>query len=122
MKATTPDANCRAMFDRVSAYLDGELPAAECREIERHCRSCDRCAEFIDSLRRTVGVCREAGQKPLPADVRNRAKARIRELGGVVSALPVESTPDAPRRRRARASASPSRRATPRRRRPAGRK
>lgn len=121
MKAA-PDANCRAMFDRVSAYLDGELPAAECREIERHCKGCDRCAEFIESLRHAVGLCREAGQKPLPADVRDRAKARIRELVGFVSALPVESIPDAPRRRRARPSASPSRRATPRRRRAAAKK
>jgi len=118
MKAT-PDANCREMFNRVSAYLDGELPAAECREIERHCQGCDRCAEFIDSLRHTVGLCREAGQRPLPADVRSRAKARIRELMGV--ALP-GSTPAAPPRRRARPSASPSARATLRRQRPAGKK
>jgi anti-sigma factor RsiW len=78
MKAT--GADCRAMLERMSAYLDGDLGPAECRAIERHCRGCPPCAVFVTSLRRTIGLCHEAAKRPLPNAIRRRAKARIRRL------------------------------------------
>jgi anti-sigma factor RsiW len=71
---------CQEMLERVSAYIDGELDAAECHTIEAHCQTCPRCATFIDSLRHTVGLCREAGDRPLPESVRRLAQERIAEL------------------------------------------
>jgi anti-sigma factor RsiW len=74
----TPE--CREMLEHVSAYIDGELGAGECHRIEAHCRTCPRCAAFIESLRHTVGLCREAGGRPLPESVRELARRRVREL------------------------------------------
>ena len=71
---------CRDTLHRISAYLDGDLPAPVCDEIERHCQECPDCAKFVASLRRTVGLCREIGQAPLPAAVRERARERVRQL------------------------------------------
>lgn len=51
-------AECRELFARLSAYLDGELSAEERRRIEEHLCDCPPCVEFIASLRRTVDLCR----------------------------------------------------------------
>jgi anti-sigma factor RsiW len=68
------------MLERLSAYLDGDLPAAACATIERHSRGCRRCAKVIADLRKTTGTCRKAAATPLPSAVRKRARARIQAL------------------------------------------
>lgn len=74
------NAECTAMLTQISAYLDGDLDAAECQTIERHCRNCPRCAALVDGLRETIGLCREAGRTPLPEPVRRRARESIERL------------------------------------------
>jgi anti-sigma factor RsiW len=74
------DKSCRAVLAHVSAYLDDELDAAECGAIDRHCRGCPQCAAIVAGLRRTIGLCREAGRSPLPEAVRRRARQRINRL------------------------------------------
>jgi anti-sigma factor RsiW len=74
------DPECRAMLTRISAYLDGELAAAHCEEIDRHCRECAKCAAIVSGLRATIGLCRQAGSQPLPEDVRARARESVRRL------------------------------------------
>jgi anti-sigma factor RsiW len=71
---------CKEVLANISGYLDGELDAAACDAIERHCRECADCATLVDSLRQTVGLCRQAGQTPLPDAVRQRALERVRDL------------------------------------------
>ena len=73
-------ARCDVLLEQLSAYLDGDLLPDECRRIERHSRTCARCAAVTDDLRRTAGLCRQAGTRPLPAAVKRRAQARIRRL------------------------------------------
>jgi anti-sigma factor RsiW len=76
--AQTPE--CAAMLAGISAYLDGDLEVAECQLIEAHCRECSRCSELVQGLRATIGLCREAGNTPLPEPVRERARASVRRL------------------------------------------
>ena len=76
------NAECSAMLAGISAYLDGDLDATACQEIERHCRDCSNCAALVNGLRETIGLCREAGTAPLPEPVRQRAKASIERLLG----------------------------------------
>ena len=71
---------CPETLQRISAYLDGELDASACDEVERHCLECAACASVVDGLRRTVGICRAAGAAPLPEAVRQRARDRVRTL------------------------------------------
>ena len=73
-------AECRRLLVSISAYLDGELDATACDEIEAHCQRCADCAAVISGLRATVGLCRQAGSTPLPEAVRRRAQARVRRL------------------------------------------
>jgi len=69
-----------AILARLSAYLDGEIPAAECATLKRHCRECSRCRTLVGGLCRAVGMCRRAGAAPLPAVVRKRARQSVRRL------------------------------------------
>ena len=76
----TPAQDCASILARISAYLDGELEGTECAAIDAHCARCPRCAPVVEGLRRTVGLCRDAGRVPLPDAVRERARASVRRL------------------------------------------
>ena len=77
---SAPSAECWAILNDISTYLDGELDATACAAIEVHCSTCPHCAPIVEGLRRTVGLCREAGSAPLPDEVRARAREGIRRL------------------------------------------
>lgn len=71
---------CSSVLGGISAYLDGELEATACDLIERHCDSCSQCAEVVQGLRDTIGLCRGAQLAELPADVRQKAQSSVRAL------------------------------------------
>jgi len=75
----TPSA-CQPILANISAYLDGELETTACDLIERHCQDCASCAALVSGLRDTVGLCRDAGARPLPEAVRRRAQESVRRL------------------------------------------
>ncbi|HSE51748.1 MAG TPA: zf-HC2 domain-containing protein [Gemmatimonadales bacterium] len=52
--------------DRLSEYLDGELPPDEAEELERHLRDCAACRQGLTEL--TSVVARLAADPVLPAD------------------------------------------------------
>lgn len=78
--STTPTGPCASVLAQLAAYLDGEADAATCAAIEDHCRTCPACADVVDGLRRTTGLCRQVGAKPLPPEVRARARAAVARL------------------------------------------
>jgi len=67
--------NC-GFTEKISSLIDGELPAAEAREVERHLLTCAQCeearADFL-SLRSQIS----SFEASLPAEVQNRALAKI---------------------------------------------
>jgi anti-sigma factor RsiW len=77
---TPPRDRCRRLRERVSRYLDGELPPAERRAVAAHLRRCPCCRTMADGLRHTVELCREAGTARLPSEVSRRARARVSML------------------------------------------
>ena len=77
-------ADCARVLRQVSDYLDQELDATTCGAIEAHCRECQRCADLIEGLRRTVGLCREPRGRPLPPAVEAHAREAIHRLLGQV--------------------------------------
>lgn len=82
----SPAAECADLFARLSAYLDGELSQEECLRVEEHLRECPPCIEFLQSLRRTIGLCRNfepgADPPPLPGEVKQRLLAAFRSALG----------------------------------------
>ena len=71
---------CQEFLERLSRYLDNELPAPDRRTIELHLHDCPCCEEVLDSLKQTVALCHDEGRPELPPDVRLRARARVVEL------------------------------------------
>lgn len=71
---------CKAVLVNISSYLDGEVDATTCDEIERHCETCPSCSDLVKGLGETVGLCRRAGSVPLPESVRQRARDSVRRL------------------------------------------
>ena len=70
---------CKQVFAMLSDYLNLELPAETCREIEAHIAGCEPCVEFAESLRKTVDLCRKYQPTELPAPMGDQAKAQLLE-------------------------------------------
>lgn len=60
------------MLGSLSDYIDGELEAELCAEIEQHVAECVNCRIVIDTLKRTVTLYHDHGHEPLPEDVKQR--------------------------------------------------
>lgn len=69
------DDRCQEVFEMLSDYLDGELTAAECEEIETHISACPPCVDFLDSLKGSVSLARSytASEAPSPLPPKIRA-------------------------------------------------
>jgi anti-sigma factor RsiW len=68
-----PDRRCKQIFAALSAYLDGELPVRDCRELERHLRGCKPCLAYLQTLKTTIQACQRYGLVKVP-----RPTARVR--------------------------------------------
>ncbi|MBW8861816.1 MAG: zf-HC2 domain-containing protein [Acidobacteria bacterium] len=65
--------------DKLSEFLDGELPADEQRAVDAHLRACAACAAVLADLKRVVARAQQAGAVPRPptADLWVGIAARI---------------------------------------------
>ena len=73
------DSKRLKVFNEVCAYLGGDLDSPMCREIREHLESCTGCAEYIDSVKRTVMLYRKhEGCLEAPADCKDRILKSIR--------------------------------------------
>jgi hypothetical protein len=58
-RKTVRPRHCREMFAALSNYVDEELPAEMCKQIESHMGGCRPCETFLESLRETVKRCQQ---------------------------------------------------------------
>jgi anti-sigma factor RsiW len=65
------------MLGSLSDYIDGELEAELCAEIESHMADCDNCRIVVDTLSRTITLYRDTCHDPLPEDVKRRLLAAL---------------------------------------------
>jgi anti-sigma factor (TIGR02949 family) len=78
--APTTHGHCGDLLERLSRYIDGELPQADREVIEQHLHGCPECEQVLHSLEHTKDLCRAEGRPELPPEVRRRALARVHEL------------------------------------------
>ncbi len=69
--------SCKEIFALLSDYLNLELPPDACREIEGHLAGCPPCIEFVESLRKTVDLCRQYQPTELPGPLGNNAREEL---------------------------------------------
>ena len=71
-------ANCRHLLDQVSDYIDGELEANLCAELEKHLADCDNCSVLVDTLHKTVLIYQKDYQQN-QVTLSNEVTARLWE-------------------------------------------
>jgi anti-sigma factor RsiW len=75
------EPRCRDFFSQLSEYIDGELAASLCAELEHHLADCPNCRIVVDTSRKTISLYRRYSQGELPADVAERLWQAIEEAG-----------------------------------------
>lgn len=76
-----PEPRCRVFFDQLSDYIDGELAASLCAELEHHLADCPNCRIVVDTTRKTVSLYRRTGQAEMPAGVSERLWQALEQAG-----------------------------------------
>ncbi len=61
---------CVALFAKLSEYLDGELELGDCAGVEGHLADCERCQEFLESLRRAIAHVASLHTPELPENLK----------------------------------------------------
>lgn len=69
--------NCQSLLGSLSEYLDGELPAELCKEIEKHLEGCENCRVVLNTTRRTIEIVKVETNEEMPDEVRNRLFRRL---------------------------------------------
>lgn len=73
--------HCPDVLGLFSKYLEDEISADVCSEMERHLAGCSRCRGACDSLKRTLALCRTALPSPdVPAPVQASIKVALRDF------------------------------------------
>ncbi len=65
-------AKCRELLSQFSDYIDGELEASLCTELEAHLAECPNCRIMVDTMRKTITLYRAQAPSDLPSDVKER--------------------------------------------------
>ena len=72
--------HCLEMFEKLSVYIDGELDHATCAEIQKHAEDCVACFSCLETLKRTVALCKNVADKPIPQNLSAKLKEIIENL------------------------------------------
>jgi anti-sigma factor RsiW len=73
------DPACRELAERLSEYLDGELPPDLSRQVQTHFEACATCEAFLRSLSRVRGVGSLLPPVALPLQALERLRERMKE-------------------------------------------
>jgi anti-sigma factor RsiW len=65
-------SHCLELFGKLSEYIDDELAPDERRAVEAHVAGCVACLACLQTLRRTVALCRTGADHPVPAEFSRR--------------------------------------------------
>jgi uncharacterized membrane protein YheB (UPF0754 family) len=68
------------MFQKLSEYIDNELDEITCQDIERHVEECVPCKICLETLKRTVNLCKKLESKPVPESVSLKLKEFIQTM------------------------------------------
>ena len=78
-------AACAALLDQLHDYIDGELEAALCAEIEEHLTGCDECRVLVDTTQKTITLYRRQTPVELPEGTMTRLQHALKSAGCISS-------------------------------------
>ena len=70
--------HCSQYIQNIADYIDGEIDATLCAELEKHLKKCNNCRIMVDTMRQTVVLCREGKKERLPAALEKKLTDSIR--------------------------------------------
>jgi len=70
---------CVQLAERLSEYLDGELPPELVQAVEHHFEGCSRCETFIDSLRKVKTLGSLLPEVEIPGQDLERIRKEVRD-------------------------------------------
>ena len=82
----THNYSCRELLEQIHDYIDGELEAKLCAELEQHLDECKDCQVMVDTTKKTLALFRrqyQQNQVKLSADTAARLWASLEEAGCV---------------------------------------
>ncbi|MGL4423813.1 MAG: anti-sigma factor family protein [Gemmataceae bacterium] len=69
---------CREVLELLLDYVDGELPAEQQQQFERHLCGCLQCYAFLETYRATIRLTRALpAEAALPAELEGRLRALV---------------------------------------------
>ena len=80
-----PDRHCKQIFAMLCEHLDAQLPAKNCRQLERHLKGCRPCIAYLESLKTTVEACRRYKAPRAPALSKQVKAALLAAVRKVIS-------------------------------------
>jgi anti-sigma factor RsiW len=63
---------CQQILNHISDYVDGELEAGLCVELEAHLVGCRNCRVMVDTVRKTITLYHAQAPTELPSGVEER--------------------------------------------------
>lgn len=72
---------CKAVQEKLSLYLDGELSISDIKLIEEHTKMCTACREELSSLEETVNLVRSLEPVDVPSDLKDKIMERVKTVG-----------------------------------------
>jgi anti-sigma factor RsiW len=70
---------CNKYIQDIADYIDGEADESLCAELEKHLKDCENCRIMVDTLRKTVVLCREGKRENLPPELSAKLNSALRE-------------------------------------------
>ena len=71
--------DCQNVFALLSEYIDRDLAPGTCEELDRHIQGCAPCVEFVESLRKSIALCRGYSPPELPKPLSEDARHQLQE-------------------------------------------
>ena len=72
-------SKCEKLLGSLGDYLDRELDASLCAEIEAHMKNCENCRLVVDNLRKTVQVFRSGKPVDMPEGFSKRLHQALKD-------------------------------------------
>lgn len=69
--------NCNEIREKISLYIDNELPADELAEFKEHICTCPDCRRECDEVVQIVGLCRDMPEAELPVNFREELHDKL---------------------------------------------
>ena len=68
---------CNELIEQLSEYLDPEVRAQLCREIEEHLARCHNCSLYVDTVKKTIVIAQQGPTPAPPIYLNDRLQAAL---------------------------------------------